>query len=295
MNEFDEIIAGIGAEVEAQPSGKLSKEEWAAKKKQERQEVYDMVDQATELLSTEPGVLQGFLDVQSRFDRYSARNALLVAYQDPEATRLATFEEWKNKGISIRKGESAIKILVPGKEYARNDGSHGVSFHVGRLFDVSQTTAIRTTGTVSHDPRRLLEALIRSSPCPFDFTQDPNVDARYSPRDNKIIVRQGMSPNDLFRSITREIAAIAYGQARQKGHAADMDANCVSYIMCKRFGVSTEGFTFEQMSESMKGLEPKAVQNRLKRIRDTAGNMTDRLRQVLEPDRKHPDRQGAAR
>ena len=295
MNEFDEIIAGIGAEKEAQPSGKLSKEEWAAKKQQEQQEIYDMVDKATELVTIEPGVLQGFLDIQSRFDRYSARNALLVAYQDPEATRLGTFEEWKGKGVSIRRGESAIKILVPGKEYTRGDGKNGVNFKVGRVFDISQTTAIAASGSVSHDPKRLLEALIRSSPCGFGFTNEPDMDARYSRQENKIIVRQGMSPHALFQSITREIAGIAYAQSRQKGTNAALDAFCVSYILCKRFGVPTEDFSFEQVSESLKGLEPKAIQNRLKRIRDTAGTMTDKLRQVLEPERKQPDRGSGAR
>lgn len=295
MNEFDEIIAGIGAEKEAQPTEKLSREEWAAKKMQERQEVYDMVDKATELVTIEPGILQGFLDIQSRFDRYSARNALLVAYQEPEATKLGTFEEWKSKGISIRKGETAIRILVPGKEFTRGDGKQGVSFKVGRVFDVSQTTAIQTTGSVSHDPRRLLEALIRSSPCGFGFSSEPDMDARYSQQENKIIVRQGMSPNELFQSITREIAGITYAQSRQKGTNAVLDAFCVSYILCKRFGVPTEGFRFDEVSESLKGLEAKAVQNRLKRIRDTAGHMTDRMRQVLEPDRKHPNRGSGAR
>ena len=60
-------------------------------------------------------------------------------------------------------------------------------------------------------------------------------------------------------------------------------------------GVPAEDYSFEQVSESMKDLEAKAIQNRLKRIRDTAGTMTDKLRQVLEPDRKQPDRGSGAR
>lgn len=35
---------------------------------------------------------QPYLDVQARFDRYSVSNAVLIAAQCPEATRLADFD-----------------------------------------------------------------------------------------------------------------------------------------------------------------------------------------------------------
>ena len=53
------------------------------------------------------------LDVQSRFHRYSFGNAVLIAAQRPEATRVAGFRAWLKLGRNVRKGEKAIWILAP--------------------------------------------------------------------------------------------------------------------------------------------------------------------------------------
>lgn len=57
---------------------------------------------------------RGFLDVQARFDRYSATNALLIYAQNDEATRLRDFDGWKERGIYVRKTKQAFPFLKPG-------------------------------------------------------------------------------------------------------------------------------------------------------------------------------------
>lgn len=286
MNEFDELIEQASGQNAALPSQQTDKAAWAEQKKQERQAVYDMVDEAAALTAVEPGMLAAYLDCQSHFDRYSARNALLVAFQCPEATKLATFEEWKAKGVHIRKGETAISILVPGKEYARRNGGTGVNFQVGKVFDISQTDCAASVRSASHDPRRLLESLIRSAPCGFEVRAELDTDARFSPQDRKILVRQGQQPQALFRAISREMAVCRYSNARQRGKDIIQDAHCISYILCQRFGISTDEIPLKTVTESMTGLETRDIQTRLKRIRELSGELTDRLRQQLEPTRK---------
>lgn len=41
----------------------------------------------------------------------------------------------------MRRGQKAIPIIEPVKEYVRDDGSIGVLYDVRKVFDVSQTTA----------------------------------------------------------------------------------------------------------------------------------------------------------
>ena len=56
----------------------LSPEEYAAKKKAEKDAVYQMIDDtATEIVS-DPDKFRAYLDTQARMDRYSAANALLI-------------------------------------------------------------------------------------------------------------------------------------------------------------------------------------------------------------------------
>ena len=100
-----------------------------------------MIDSYTQDMGREGGLLQAYLDVQSRFDLYSVSNAILIAAQCPEATRLADFDSWKARGMYVRRGADAITILEPGKEYQRDDGSVGVSYNVRKVFDISQTRA----------------------------------------------------------------------------------------------------------------------------------------------------------
>jgi hypothetical protein len=50
-----------------------------------------------------------WLDVLSRFHEYSTQNQLLIALQNPDATRVAGFNTWREEfGRTVRKGEQAI-------------------------------------------------------------------------------------------------------------------------------------------------------------------------------------------
>ena len=68
-----------------QQSKRLSKEEYAEKMKAEKEAVYQMADDTAKAIVSDPEKFKAFLDTQSRLDRYSAVNALLIFKQLPEA------------------------------------------------------------------------------------------------------------------------------------------------------------------------------------------------------------------
>ena len=70
---------------------RLSKEEYAEKMKAEKEAVYQMSDDAAKAIVSDPEKFKAFLDTQSRLDRYSAVNALLIFKQLPEASQLKNF------------------------------------------------------------------------------------------------------------------------------------------------------------------------------------------------------------
>jgi hypothetical protein len=62
--------------------------------------------------------LTSYLAFASRFHRYSRRNQQLIFEQCPEATRVASYQKWREEGFQVRKldkekGEQGIRILVP--------------------------------------------------------------------------------------------------------------------------------------------------------------------------------------
>ena len=73
----------------------FDKEEWASRKQQDREAAYAMVDDTLKKMGTNEKAFQTYLDVQSKFERYSVSNALLVAAQKPEATDLGDANFWR--------------------------------------------------------------------------------------------------------------------------------------------------------------------------------------------------------
>lgn len=57
--------------------------------------------------------LLSYLTFSSRFHRYSARNQQLIFAQRPDATRVASYTDWKKEGYQVARGEKGIRILVP--------------------------------------------------------------------------------------------------------------------------------------------------------------------------------------
>src|SRR5665213_3843114 len=86
-----------------------------------------------------------YLDVQSRFPRYSPNNVLLILTQKPDATRVAGYRAWQALGHQVLAKESAIRVFAPMKyekpDAAKDDVATEIrGFKLVPVFDVSQTT-----------------------------------------------------------------------------------------------------------------------------------------------------------
>lgn len=104
---------------------KLSKEEYAEKKRAEKEAVYQMADEAVNEIVNDPEKFTAFLDTQSRMDRYSAVNALLIYKQLPTATQLKDYDDWSKENVRVSKGAKSISILEP-VEYTKKEDRKSV-------------------------------------------------------------------------------------------------------------------------------------------------------------------------
>ena len=160
---------------------RLSKEEYAEKKRAEKDGVYQLADEAAKEIVSSPEKFKAFLDTQSRLDRYSAVNTLLIYKQYPQAVQLKDFDDWSKDNIKITKGAKSISILEP-VEYAKRDGTTGISYNVKKVFDVAQTNGKRPPApTANRDPKALITTMLDSSPVNVEATNDlPNCFSSYS-------------------------------------------------------------------------------------------------------------------
>ena len=179
-----------------------------------------------------------YLSVMSKFHRYSVNNTMLIYMQKPEATLVAGFNKWKNQfARHVKKGEHGITIIAPTpykkkiEEMKRDPDTHAPildadgkavmeekeieipMFRPVKVFDVSQTDgkplpelASSLSGTVPHY-EAFLEALRRSAPVPIEFEpMVANTDGYFSPDQQRIAIREGMSEVQTVSATVHEIA-----------------------------------------------------------------------------------------
>ena len=179
-----------------------------------------------------------YLSVMSKFHRYSVNNTMLIYMQKPEATLVAGFNKWKNQfERHVKKGEHGITIIAPTpykkkiEEMKRDPDTHAPildadgkavmeekeieipMFRPVKVFDVSQTDgkplpelSSSLSGTVPHY-EAFLEALRRSAPVTIEFEPlAANTDGYFSPDQQRIAIREGMSEVQTVSATVHEIA-----------------------------------------------------------------------------------------
>ena len=179
-----------------------------------------------------------YLSVMSRFHRYSVNNTMLIYMQKPDATLVAGYNKWKNQfERHVKKGEHGITIIAPtpfkkkieeqkldpdtkapildaeGKAVMEEREVEIPMFRPVKVFDVSQTDgkplpelASSLSGNVQNY-EVFMEALRRSAPVPLSVEpMAANMDGFFSPDQQRIAIRAGMSEVQTVSAAVHEIA-----------------------------------------------------------------------------------------
>ena len=266
---------------------RLSKEEYAEKMKAEKDAIYQMADDTAKQIVSDPIKFKSFLDTQSRLDRYSSVNTLLVFNQYPEASRIKSFDDWSKDNVKIQKGAKSISILEP-VEYAKKDGTVGISYNVKKVFDVSQTNGKRPPApSVNRDPKALITVMLDSSPVTVESTNElpyPNMAAFYNNEEQTLYVKRDVGDS----------VAVAQCVAQELGHAqlsinsssysrADMGfhAVCIGYMLCNKYGIDTQNFAINRIPENIAEKDPKGIRLELSKMRNAMADIHSRVSDEL--------------
>ena len=194
-----------------------------------------------------------FVECVSRFHQYSWRNCMLIAIQNPEATRVAGFRKWLELKRYVRKGEKGIAILAPltyRKKVEDDNGSEKTEagirgFKVVYVFDVSQTEGedLPEFARVSGDPGELLDDL-------KSLIADSGIELRYEvlPLGTKglsekgsIVVAEGLTDAEHFAVLAHELSHewLHDGERRKATTKTvrETEAEAVSFAVCRAFGL----------------------------------------------------------
>ena len=265
----------------------LSPEEYVAKKKAEKDAVYQMIDDAATEIVNAPEKFRGYLDTQARMDRYSAANALLIYKQQPQATQLKEFRDWQEDGVKVSKGAKSLSILEP-VEYAKKDGSTGIAYNVKKVFDVSQTNGRRPAApTLDRDSRKLVAVMLDTAPIDVATVEElpsPNMGAFYRNEDQTLYVKRDIGDSvALCQCVAQELghAQLAMSCEAYSRREMGFSAVCVGYMLCRKFGVDTRSFAIEDIPDGLKNKEPKGIRAELSKTRSAMNEIGSRVSEEI--------------
>ena len=263
-----------------------------------------------------------YLSVMSRFHRYSVNNTMLIYMQKPDATLVAGYNKWKNQfERHVKRGEHGITIIAPtpfkkkieeqkldpdtkapildaeGKAVMEEREVEIPMFRPVKVFDVSQTDgkplpelASSLSGNVQNY-EAFMEALRRSAPVPLSVEpMAANMDGYFSPDQQRIAIRAGMSEVQTVSAAVHEIAhsklhnyAKAQEEAARAGdkeppkkkdrNTEEVEAESISYAVCQYYGIQTGENSFGYIANWSQGKELPELRASLETINKAAGEL----------------------
>jgi len=257
----------------------FDRDTWAQQKREQRQELYDLIEEMSEKTLADPSALSDYLNMQARLGKTSVANTLLVVAQKPDATFIANYDDWQKRGRSVKRGEKGTLVLEANGEYERPDGTLGVNFDVKRVFDISQTYGKPVRERTNPPIKSALKAITTNVPVPIKLSDEvsQSVAAMYSEQDKSVYVARGVEGNELFFALSRELARAHSGKDT-------FVCDCAANIACLRYGVPAK--YCDRIPEEIASLESREKRSALNIVREAACEITERVDRNLFAERQ---------
>ena len=263
---------------------------------------------------------KSFLDTMSKFHNYSLNNIHLLKMQNPNVSRVASFNKWKaDFDRTVKKGSKALKIWVPYQVKTKisanqNELSFSPSenemeekevtvtrFKLGNVFDVSQTEGKELPKAINElagdvkdyeDLYRAAKAVSMDNQVSISFEEinRESTNGYYSPDENRIVISKGLKGQEqILKTIFHEMAHadLHRGSNAQYGddqyRKQELQAESVAYVVANHFGFDTSSYSFGYLAiwaKDKNGFEDMVEQ--LQVVQKEAKSLIDRMDAKLE-------------
>ncbi len=261
--------------------------EWKEQQKIDRNRIYNTMDRMAKIVGNNTTKFQEYLDIQSRFAKYSVGNCLVILEKAPNSTQIKDKKSWNEKGVDLLDNAVAIKILEPSKKDQK------IYYNPKEVYDISQTNSSIPENTINYSDRRLLEALLHNCNVPrkaVDTLQNGEIGSEYNKDENILYVCKGMDRELLFQTLCQEMGNIEM-KDEIDSDIKNFRSYCISYMICKRYGVDISGFNFSNLPQEISGKnESKEIRKQIEKIRSKFEKINNRMTDYFEMTNKEKNK-----
>lgn len=251
-----------------------------------------------------------FLQTMSKFNNYSLNNLFLIVAQKKDASAVASFNAWKKLGRHVQKGQKALKIWAPYQVTRKDEKGQPVldkkgqevkdtRFRLVPVFDVSQTEGKELPKPVyelegtHQDYANLYRAAKETAAAKgvrLEISKEPmEAHGYYSPTENKIVIRAGMSERETLSTIFHEMAhADLHNPKALEGQKLtrtnkELQAESVAYVVANHYGLDTSSYSFGYLANWSKEPDSLAdLEAQLSIVQKEAADLINRLDTAFE-------------
>lgn len=172
------------------------------------------------------------------------------------------------------------------------------------VFDVSQTTGpdLPTLGVeeLKGEVERyeeLIAALTEAAPVPVTFENfEGEAKGYFSPAENKIVVREGMSEAQTLKTLVhetahsllhgKEVLVSDLGNEKKNRQTKEVEAESVAYVVSEHFGLDTSEYSFGYIAGWSSERSMKELKGALTTIKKTADSIITQVEEKMKQREK---------
>lgn len=264
-----------------------------------------------------------YLTKMSQLNHYSSRNLRLILAQNPEATQVASFKQWKETfERHVKKGEKSLRIFAPMTKLKKDENNQPILDKNGKpetvtffglvpVFDVSQTEGKEMPKAISEvkeqvsdlDYANLYRAMMtiaKANNVSVRFEEmQGEVKGYYNPAEHQIVLRSNdMNKSQLIKTFLHETAhselhhANSPQQEQLTRSTAELQAESVAYVVSAYYGLDTSDYSFGYLASWSDDKETLAdLEAQLDIVQQEAKSLMVRMDQQLEQLRLTQEKQ----
>ena len=271
--------------------------QWKARQQADRENLMALQDAAVMEITSSPEAYSHYLDLQGDNPAYSAGNIALAMVQDGDVTVFGTKEKWKMMGRFVPVSENGNGIHI----FARS--TFGKGYTLADAYDVRQTQG-RTMKEVKleNDTREMESAmatLLNYAACQVVIDKELHTPAVYDPQRMEVAINPDYPDGEMFAAIA---TAVAHSRLHGKGYntqyeyaECDLDAQSVSYLLCRRFGVKCELPDLAEMPALYEGWDTQERRQALDQIQKMSKQIGASMEKSITPQRSRVPMQHSGR